>query len=169
MHTKMRAIRLLLLLVAMCSFAAAKRDARAEDQPCAVSSANGTNTVVCNISKDALEALSKSLTLLPETQKSDIPIVLKDLGTKSYEELYAIQLSSPKDACSLIDCRNISGGTIGKLAEAILNARDKEQAVRTAATNNIIAISGAIIAILSFILSIYTTVALSKSKRSGSS
>jgi hypothetical protein len=97
--------------------------------------------------------------------KPDVRAVLKTLDTKSYEELYAIKLSDPAAVCELARCDHMSGATVSKLADAILSAREKEKGDATAKTTNTIAISGAIIAILTFILSAFNAVVALRTKK----
>ena len=140
--------------------------AQVSDSGCELDSAH--NTIMCaSLNPKQVEKLidiaKKSIP--GDKDKTNVSTVLEELNKKTMTELYAIKVSESDDVCSLTECRGISGSKVAKFADAVLNARDKEQAMQIANTNNMIAISGGIIAVLSFALGVFNVVTALKGKK----
>jgi hypothetical protein len=134
-----------------------------------------SNPLVVNVARDIndqqLQELKKIISDqlgLTTAAKLSLPAVMKDLQSKTYTELFAIKLNDETQTCLLTTCGDVKPATVIKLADAVLSARDKEESVRTTTVNSRIAVSGAILAVLSFAMSTRTTVATLRSKKPAS-
>jgi hypothetical protein len=123
-----------------------------------------TDVAVASPFAEGFVKIFKDLSLRPAARQS-LPTVMKDLQGKTYTELFAIKLNDETQTCLLTTCGDVNPATVIKLAEAVLSARDKEESVRTANVNLRIAVSGAILAVLSFAMSAWTTLASLRSKK----
>jgi hypothetical protein len=116
----------------------------------------------------AREVIANNWELVSKEPKGELLQVVSELQSKSYTELYVIKIGDEDQVCTLLNCHNIKGNAVVKLADAVLSARDKEENAKAAPINSRIAMSGAVLAVLSFAMSAWSTAVSLRSKKSSS-
>jgi hypothetical protein len=104
-----------------------------------------------------------------DIKKEDIPKVqnlMTYLEERSYIQLAFIKSSEDKTTCYISNRFDLAPSFVKSLAEAAYIGKDKEQSARVASINSTISISGAILAVLSFSMSAWSTVLSIRSKKS---
>jgi hypothetical protein len=113
------------------------------------------------IVQKSIQALSKKVS------KEQLDNIINELTSKSYTELTVIKIAVDDGSlCGVINCYGIHPENVRMIADGVINGRDKEESVRTANINSKIAISGAVLAILSFAMSVWSTITSFRSKKS---
>jgi hypothetical protein len=125
----------------------------------AISSPAGADPLTDGLIRE-IGRVHDSLSTIPAGRPGDfstsspaaVQSIIEELQSKTYTQLFAIKISQ-EQACMLVSCRGVNEHTVSQLADAVLSARDKDQSMKAASINSTIAISGGVLAILSFIMS----------------
>jgi hypothetical protein len=104
--------------------------------------------------------------IIKQLTKENLKQLLTELESKSITDLYLIKLSQDNRTCQLTNCYGLIPSEVRNLADAVAIGRDKEQSARNTTINATISISGAILAVLSFVMSASSTVITLRSKKS---
>ena len=112
--------------------------------------------------KKSVEELSKQIS------KEQLNNITEELESKTITDLNVIKIALDDDSvCSVLDCFGVQSATVKRIADAVISGRDKEETVRAANINTRIAISGAVLAVLSFLMSAWSTITSLRSKKPG--
>jgi hypothetical protein len=141
---------------------------RIADQPSAVQDWLSHSHIVSGTQLHNSFAIDRSLDELTKSiTKEQLENIATELYSKNNIDLTLIKIGVDDNSlCSVINCYGISPQRVRKIAEAVSSGKDKEESVRTANVNTGIAISGAVLAVLSLAMSAWSTVTSARSKKS---